>query len=48
MVCLGARIKNHKLRGEWAELVFMARVKEMGFGLVRPWGESTRYDVGVE
>jgi hypothetical protein len=48
MVCLGARIKNHKLRGEWAELVFMARVKEMGFGLVRPWGESSRYDVGVE
>ena len=48
MVCLGARIKNHKRRGEWAELVFMARVKEMGFGLVRPWGESSRYDVGVE
>ncbi len=45
---LGARIKNHKLRGEWAELVFMARAKEMGFGLVRPWGESSRYDVGVE
>jgi hypothetical protein len=35
-------------RGDWAELVFMARVKEMGFGLVRPWGESSRYDVGVE
>jgi hypothetical protein len=48
MLCLGARIKNHKLRGEWAVLVFMARVKEMGFGLVRPWGESSRYDVGVE
>ena len=48
MVCLGAQIKNHKLRGEWAELVFMARVKELGFGLVRPWGESSRYDVGVE
>ena len=48
MECLGAGIKNHKLRGEWAELVFMARVKELGFGLVRPWGESSRYDVGVE
>ena len=48
MECLGARIKNHKLRGEWAELVFMARAKEMGFELVRPWGESSRYDVGVE
>ncbi len=48
MVCLGARIKNHKKRGEWAELVFMARVKELGFGLLRPWGESSPYDVGVE
>lgn len=48
MECLGARIKNHKLRGEWAELVFMARATEKGFGLVRPWGESTRYDVAVE
>jgi hypothetical protein len=44
----GALIKNHKLRGEWAELVFMARAKEFGFGLLRPWGESSRYDVGVE
>ena len=26
----------------------MARVKELGLGLVRPWGESSRYDVGVE
>lgn len=48
MVIAGASIKNHKLRGEWAELVFMARVKELGFGLLQPWGESSRYDVGVE
>jgi PD-(D/E)XK nuclease superfamily protein len=48
MVCLGARIKSHKLRGEWAELVFMARAKERGFDLVRPWGESSHYDVGLE
>ena len=44
----GALIKNHKLRGEWAELVFMARVKELGFGVLQPWGESSRSDVGVE
>jgi hypothetical protein len=44
----GARIKNHKLRGEWAELVFMARCKAFGFGLLRPWGESSRYDIGLE
>jgi hypothetical protein len=48
VVIAGALIKNHKLRGEWAELVFMARVKELGFGLLQPWGESSRYDVGVE
>lgn len=48
MVIAGALIKNHKLRGEWAELVFMARVKELGFGVLQPWGESSRYDVGVE
>lgn len=42
---LGALIKDHKLRGEWAELVFMARAKELGFGVLCPWGESSRYDV---
>ena len=44
----GERIKNHKRRGEWAELEFMARATGMGFGVSRPWGESSRYDVGVE
>ncbi len=48
MVGEGVRIKNHKLRGEWAELVFMARAKGMGFELARPWGESASYDVCVE
>ena len=48
MVNRGARIKNHKLRGEWAELQFMARATGMGFGISKPWGESRRYDVGVE
>jgi len=44
----GERIKNHKLRGEWAELQFMARAKERGLGVSKPWGESSRYDVEVE
>ena len=44
----GALIKNHKLRGEWAELVFMARAKQMGLGVPTPWGESSRYDVMLE
>jgi hypothetical protein len=45
---LGVGIRNNKQRGEWAELVFMARAKERGFDLVRPWGESSPYDVGLE
>jgi PD-(D/E)XK nuclease superfamily protein len=48
MVKRGLRIKNHKRRGEWAELEFMSRATGMGFGVSRPWGESARYDVGVE
>jgi PD-(D/E)XK endonuclease len=44
----GSQIKNHKLRGEWAELRFMARAAEHGLGVSKPWGESARYDVGVE
>src|SRR3979411_2527569 len=44
----GKDIKNHKLRGEWAELRFMARAAEHGLGVSKPWGESARYDVGVE
>lgn len=48
MVLAGALIENHKLRGEWAELVFMERAKELGFGVSFPWGESSRYDVGLE
>jgi hypothetical protein len=41
-------IKNHKLRGEWAELRFMARAAELGLSVSKPWGESARYDVGIE
>ena len=44
----GSQIKNHKLRGEWAELRFMARAAELGLSVSKPWGESSRYDVGVE
>ena len=47
MVISKALIKNHKARGEWAELVFMARAKQLGFELIRPWGESSPYDVCV-
>jgi len=41
-------IKNTKRRGEWAELQFMARAAEHGLSVSKPWGDSERYDVGVE
>ena len=44
----GPVIANPKQRGEWAELKFMARAAEQGLGISKPWGESGRYDVGVE
>ena len=44
----GSQIRNQKLRGEWAELRFMARAAEHGLGVSKPWGESARCDVGVE
>jgi len=44
----GMRIRNCKLRGEWAELVFAARAVELGLRFSRPWGESAGYDFAVE
>ena len=41
-------IPGCKQRGEWAELVFMARAVERGLAVSRPHGDSTHYDVGVE
>ena len=48
MVSAGVFIKNHKERGEWAELVFMTRARGLGYRLLQPWGESSRYDVCLE
>lgn len=39
---------NCKRRGEWAELQFMARAAQHGLELVKPWGDSARYDIVVE
>jgi hypothetical protein len=41
-------IRGCKERGEWAELWFMALARGMGFGVLKPYGESGRYDVAVE
>ncbi|MGO9128000.1 MAG: group I intron-associated PD-(D/E)XK endonuclease [Terriglobales bacterium] len=48
MVDVASLIKNPKRRGEWAELRFMAAAAEHGLSVSKPWGDSERYDVGVE
>jgi hypothetical protein len=37
-----------KEQGEWAELCFMTKAAGMGLRVVRPFGDSSSYDVGVE
>jgi len=40
-------MSHPKLRGEWAELQFMAKAAKLGLRISKPWGEC-RYDVIVE
>src|SRR3984957_3669828 len=44
----GIDIQHPKLRGEWAELRFMARASEHGLCIAKPWGAMARYDFAVE
>ncbi len=37
-------IEDKKLRGEWAESVFMARANEHSLPVSKPWGEMCSYD----
>jgi hypothetical protein len=37
-------ISDKKLRGEWAEMVFMTRATELGIPISKPWGEMRSYD----
>jgi len=41
-------IIDHKRRGEWAELRFMADATHRGLTVSKPWGDSEPYDVTVE
>ncbi len=41
-------IQHRKIRGEWAEMRFMARASENGLVVTKPWGDSARYDFVVE
>jgi len=40
--------KTFKERGEWVELLFMAAAALHGYHVLKPWGESLAYDVGIE
>ena len=40
--------KTFKERGEWVELQFMAAAALRGFRVLKPWGDSLQYDVGVD
>ena len=42
------RIKNHKRRGEWAELQFIAAAAKHGLQVFNPWGDSASYDTVIE
>jgi len=37
-------IQDKKLRGEWAESVFMERATQHGLSVSKPWGEMRPYD----
>jgi hypothetical protein len=40
-------IKDKKMRGEWAESVFMGRASEHGLPVSKPWGDSESFDCVV-
>ena len=44
----GELIRDPKERGEWAELCFMAKAAARGLRVSKPYGDTARYDVGVE
>ena len=37
-----------KERGEWVELQFMAAAASRGYHVLKPWGDSSAYDVGID
>ncbi len=41
-------IRNHKKRGQWAELRFMTKATELGFQLAKPVGDAAQYDVVLD
>jgi|SRR5271165_502364 len=44
----GGKLKGAKERGEWTELYFMMMAAGQAMKVSKPFGESGKYDVGVE
>ena len=44
----GMDIRNHKKRGQWAELRFMTKATELGFQIAEPRGDAAPYDVVLD
>jgi hypothetical protein len=42
------KFHTFKQRGEWVELKFMAKAAEHGLHVLKPWGDSLAYDVGLD
>ena len=42
-----AKMKDKKVRGEWAEMKFMTSAAEHGLCVSKPWGDSNSYDFVV-
>jgi hypothetical protein len=42
------KFKTFKERGEWVELKFMAEAALHGYHVLKPWGDSLSYDVGID
>ena len=42
------KIKHCKRRGEWAEMLFMAKAAENGLEVTKPFGDTAHYDFAVE
>jgi hypothetical protein len=42
------KFSTFKQRGEWVELLFMAAASLHGYHVLKPWGDSLAYDVGIE
>jgi hypothetical protein len=45
---LPCHIKDHKQRGQWVELLFMARAAQYGLGVAKPLGDWEYYDAAVQ